>query len=136
MTRVKMTWLLTCTCIGTATIFAPLPAYAEIKMLSCSSTPDGTETFRFKIDYSRSIVIWPQYGAPEETSAQITNETVIWERPRYEPGDGTIIFGARYVLDRYNGQLRADTYCLDRDWDICSPGYASYCRLIDDKPQF
>ncbi len=129
----KSTWLLLFALVSAAGAVAPLPAHADVKLVSCSSTPGGEEGFRFRIDYGRSVVMWP--GAAEETPAQISSESVVWERQRYEPGGGTVIVGARYVLDRMNGQLRTENYCLDRDWDWCSPsGGFSYCKPIEDKP--
>ena len=129
-------WSLACVFVFVLITTSSMPAQAESKLLSCSQAPDGQEAFRFKIDYDRSVIMWSQYGAPDETPAQISNEKVIWERPRYEPGDGTILLGARYMLDRYNGQLNIEYYCLDRDWEMCSPGNVNYCKPISDAPMF
>ena len=129
-------WRLTCVFVCILVTTTSMPAHAESKLLSCSQTADGQESFRFRIDYDRSVIVWSQYGAPNETPAQISNEKVIWERPRYEPGDGTIMLGARYMLDRYNGQLNIEYYCLDRDWETCSPGNVNYCKPISDAPMF
>jgi hypothetical protein len=107
-----------------------LPARAETVILACSNTPGGPAAFTIDIDMAARTVSYP-----EPTPAQIGERTVVWQRPRYEPGTGEVRVAARYVLDRLTGQLRGENECLPQDMDWgCGPGTVYHCQAA--KPVF
>lgn len=99
-------------------------AHAETITLVCSNTPGGPPAFYFDVNFDQSTVSYPAPNTP----AQISDQAIVWERPRYEDGSGTVIVAGRYVLDRTTGTLSSDNYCEPQDWEWCGAGSLSYCQ--------
>ncbi len=108
-----------------ALIFYAAGANAQgVVTLICSGSPGGPPAFQLEINFDRLTVNWP---APD-TSAQVSDQQIVWQRARYESG-GTVIVAARFTLNRITGVLTGDNYCLARDSSWCNAASSlSYCK--------
>ena len=65
-----------------------LPAHAQgVVTLVCSRTHDGPPQYQIEINFDRSTVNYPN----PNTAAQISNNQIVWHRPRYESGRGEVM---------------------------------------------
>jgi hypothetical protein len=97
----------------------------NVVTLVCSSTHDGPPQYQIEIDYARSTVSYPN----PNTAAQISENQISWQRPRYESRTGEVRVEGHYRLNRTTGVLSAENICLARDSSWCNPGGSvSYCK--------
>jgi hypothetical protein len=106
-------------------LLAPSDALAQqTRILICGDQPNPPSGYQIQLDYANSQVqIFGQWHP-----AQLSEQTIQWRTPRYEPGTGEVRLGRRYYLDRIQGTLRGDPECLQRDWEFCHV-ITSYCRV-------